>query len=163
MNDNIGIYLTCSIVIACIFQYMPMPPDLIVLKPNFLLLNTLGWIIFVPKKFGIGFSAMMGLIYDLISGSSVGINMISFTLTSAIPVYLIGWLSYFSLKQRGLFILAIILFFEVFSSFLYYFFDIPINLVQIFLVSITSVFLWPILDICMRKILRNEATHHSHL
>ena len=163
MNDNIGIYLTCSIVIACIFQYMSMPPDLIVLKPNFLLLNTLAWIIFVPKRFGIGFSATMGLIYDLISGSSVGINMISFTLTSAIPVYLIGWLSYFSLKQRSLFILAIILFFEVFSSFLYYFFDIPINLVQIFLVSITSVFLWPILDICMRKILRNEATHHSHL
>ena len=161
MNDNIGIYLTCSIVIACIFQYMPMPPDLIVLKPNFLLLNTLAWIISVPKRFGIGFSATMVLIYDLISGSSVGINMISFTLTSAIPVYLIGWLSYFSLKQRSLFILAIILFFEVFSSFLYSFFDIPTNLIQVFFVSITSACVWPIFDVCIRKIPINRPTQHS--
>ena len=52
MNSNIGISLGCSIVIACIFQYMPMSQSLIGLKPNFLLLNTLGWIIFVPKRFG---------------------------------------------------------------------------------------------------------------
>ena len=161
MNSNVGIYLTCSIVIAGIFQYMPMSQSLMVLKPNFLLLNTLGWIIFVPKRFGIGFSAIMGLIYDLISGSSVGINMISFTLTSAIPVYLIGWLSYFSLKQRCLFILVSILFFEAFNSFLYSFFDIPTNLVQIFFVSITSVCVWPIFDICIRNIPINGPKQHS--
>ena len=68
MKGNIGIYLACSIVIACVFQYMPMSQSLIGLKPNFLLLNSLGWIIFVPKRFGVGFSAIMGLIYDLISG-----------------------------------------------------------------------------------------------
>ena len=161
MNSNIGIYLACSIVIACVFQYMPMSQSLIGLKPNFLLLNTLGWIIFVPKRFGVGFSAIMGLIYDLISGSLIGINIISFTLVSAVPVYLIGWLSYFSLKQRCLFILVTILFFEAFSSFLYSFFDIPTNLVQIFFVSITSVCVWPIFDICIRKIPINGPTQHS--
>ena len=161
MNSNIGISLGCSIVIACIFQYMPMSQSLIGLKPNLLLLNTLGWIIFEPKRFGIGFSAIMGLIYDLISGSSIGINIISFTLVSAVPVYLIGWLSYFSLKQRCLFILVTIVFFEAFSSFLYSLFDIPTNLVQIFFVSITSVCVWPIFDVCIRKMRTNRPTQHS--
>ena len=161
MNSNIGIYLSCSIVIACIFQYMPMSQSLIGLKPNFLLLNTLGWIIFEPKRFGIGFSATMGLIYDLISGSLIGINIISFTLVSAVPVYLIGWLSYFSLKQRCLFIAVTIVFFEAFSSFLYSLFDIPTNLVQIFFVSITSVCVWPIFDVCIRKMPTNRPTQHS--
>ena len=153
MNSNIGIYLSCSIAIACIFQYMPMSQSLIVLKPNFLLLNTLGWIIFVPKRFGVGFSAIMGLIYDLISGSLLGINIISFTLVSAVPVYLIGWLSYFSLKQRCLFILVTIVFFETLSSFLYFFFDIPTNLLQIFFVSITSVCVWPIFEVCILSLI----------
>ena len=161
MNSNIGIYLTCSIVIAGIFQYMPMSQSLIGLKPNFLLLNTLGWIIFEPKRFGIGFSAIMGLIYDLISGSLIGINIISFTLLSAVPVYLIGWMSYFSLKQSCLFILVTIVFFEAFSSFLYSLFDIPTNLVQIFFVSITSVCVWPIFDVCIRKMRTNRSTQHS--
>ncbi len=161
MNSNIGIYLSCSIIIACIFQFMPMSQSLIGLKPNFLLLNTLGWIIFEPKRFGIGFSAIMGLIYDLISGSLIGINIISFTLVSAVPVYLIGWLSYFSLKQRCLFILVTIVFFEALSSLLYSFFDIPTNLVQIFLVSITSVCMWPIFDLCIRKMPTNRPTQHS--
>ena len=161
MNGNIGIYLACSIVIACIFQYMPMSQSFIGLKPNFLLLNTLGWIIFEPKRFGIGFSAIMGLIYDLISGSLIGINIIPFTLVSAVPVYLIGWLSYFSLKQRCLFILVTILFFEAFSGFVYYFFDIPTNLIQIFFVSITSACVWPIFDVCIRKIPINRPTQHS--
>ena len=161
MNSNIGIYLSCSIAIACIFQYMPMSQSLIVLKPNFLLLNTLGWIIFVPKRFGVGFSAIMGLIYDLISGSLLGINIISFTLVSAVPVYLIGWLSYFSLKQRCLFILVTIVFFETLSSFLYFFFDIPTNLAQIFFVSLTSVCVWPIFDVCIRKIPIKRPTQHS--
>ena len=146
---------------ACIFQYMPMSQSLIGLKPNFLLLNTLGWIIFEPKRFGIGFSAIMGLIYDLISGSLIGINIISFTLVSAVPVYLIGWLSYFSLKQRCLFILVTIVFFEAFSSFLYSLFDIPTNLVQIFFVSITSVCVWPIFDVCIRKMRTSRPTQHS--
>ena len=161
MNSNVGIYLTCSIVIAGIFQYMPMSQSLMVLKPNFLLLNTLGWIIFVPKRFGIGFSAIMGLIYDLSSGSLIGINIISFTLVSAVPVYLIGWLSYFSLKQRCLFILVTIVFFETLNSLLYFFFDIPTNLVQIFFVSITSVCVWPIFDVCIRNMRTNRPTQHS--
>ena len=161
MNSNIGIYLSCSVVIACIFHYMPMSQSLIGLKPNFLLLNTLGWIIFEPKRFGIGFSAIMGLIYDLISGSLIGINIISFTLVSAVPVYLIGWLSYFSLKQRCLFILVTIVFFEAFSSFLYSLFDIPTNLAQIFFVSITSVCVWPIFDVCIRKMRTSRPTQHS--
>ena len=161
MKGNIGIYLACSIVIACVFQYMPMSQSLIGLKPNFLLLNTLGWIIFVPKRFGVGFSAIMGLIYDLISGSLIGINIISFTLVSAVPVYLIGWLSYFSLKQRCLFILVTIVFFETLSSFLYFFFDIPTNLLQSFFVSITSVCVWPIFDVCIRKIPIKRPTQHS--
>ena len=161
MNSNIDIYLACSIVIACIFQYMPMSQNLIGLKPNFLLLNTLGWIIFEPKRFGIGFSAIMGLIYDLISGSLIGINIISFTLVSAVPVHLIGWLSYFSLKQRCLFILVTILFFEAFSGFVYSFFDIPTNLIQVFFVSITSACVWPIFDVCIREIPINRPTQHS--
>ena len=161
MNFSISTYVICSTIIATSFQFMPTSEQLIFFKPNLLLLNSLGWIISVPKRFGLGFSAVMGLIYDLISGSFMGINMIAFVLTSAIPVYLMGWLSYLNLKQRCLFILVIVLFYELFNGFLYSFFKIPLNLVQIFLASIISMLIWPIFDLCIRKITRNKQTQHA--
>ena len=62
----------------------------------------------MPHKFGVMFGALNGLIFDFISGVPIGINMISFTLLSAMVIYLSGWLSYFSLNQRTVFIFSVV-------------------------------------------------------
>ena len=151
-NKNLSIYVLFSTMIAIVLQVLPVNDYFAYLKPNFLLLISLGWLIFVPQKFGLMFGALNGLIFDLISGSLIGINMISFTLLSAVVIYSSGWLSYFSLNQRTVFIFSVVILFEILISTFYLAIDIPINFAHIFLMSIASLLVWPFIDIWMGRV-----------
>ena len=145
-------YVFFSAMIAIFLQLLPVTDYFAYLKPNFLLLINLGWIIFVPHKFGVMFGALNGLIFDFISESLIGINMISFTLLSAVVIYLSGWLSYFSLNQRTVFIFSVVVLFELLVSTFYLAIEIPINIAHIFLISITSLLVWPFIDIWIGRV-----------
>ncbi len=151
-SKTLSTYVFFSAMIAIVLQLVPVNDYFVYLKPNFLLLMNLGWIIFVPHKFGVMFGALNGLIYDLISGVPVGINMISFTLLSAIVMYLSGWLSYFSLNQRTVFIFFVVVLFELLVSTFYLAIEIPIDIAHIFLISITSLVVWPLIDIWIGRV-----------
>ena len=151
-SKNLSTYVFFSVMIAIVLQLVPVNDYFAYLKPNFLLLMNLGWIIFVPHKFGVIFGALNGLIFDLISGVPIGINMISFTLLSAIVIYLSGWLSYFSLNQRTVFIFSVVVLFEVLVSTFYLAIEIPIDIAHITLISITSLVFWPLIDIWIGRV-----------
>ena len=151
-SKNLSMYVFLSAMIAIVLQLLPVNDYFAYLKPNFLLLMNLGWIIFLPHKFGVTFGALNGLIFDFISGSLIGINMISFTIFSAVVIYLSGWLSYFSLNQRTVFIFSIVLLFELFVSIFYLVTEISINVAHIFLTSITSLLVWPFIDIWIGRV-----------
>ena len=151
-GKNLSTYVFFLAMIAIVLQLVPVNGYLAYLKPNFLLLMNLGWIIFLPHKFGVMFGALNGLIFDLISGVPIGINMISFTLLSTIIIYLSGWLSYFSLNQRTVFIFFVVVLFELLVSTFYLAIEIPIDIAHIFLISITSLVLWPLIDIWIGRV-----------
>ena len=151
-SKNLSTYVFFLAMIAIVLQLAPVNDYFVYLKPNFLLLMNLGWIIFVPHKFGVTFGALNGLIFDLISGVPIGINMISFTLLSAIVIYLSGWLSYFSLNQRTVFIFFVVVLFELLVSTFYLAIEIRIDIAHIFLISITSLVVWPLIDIWIGRV-----------
>ena len=151
-SKNLFKYVFFSAMIAIVLQLVPVNDYFAYLKPNFLLLMNLGWIIFVPHKFGVMFGALNGLIFDFISGVPIGINMISFTLLSAMVIYLSGWLSYFSLNQRTVFIFSVVVLFELLVSTFYLSIEIPIDIAHIFLISITSLVVWPLIDIWIGRV-----------
>ncbi len=151
-SKNLSMYVFLSAIIAIVLQLLPANDYFAYLKPNFLFLVNLGWIIFVPHKFGVMFGALNGLIFDFISGSPIGINMISFTLLSAAVIYLSGWLSYFSLNQRAIFVFSVVLLFELFVGTFYLFIEIPINIAHIFLISIISLLVWPFIEIWIGRV-----------
>ena len=159
-SKNLSTYVFFSAMIAIVLQLVPVNNYFAYLKPNFLLLINLGWIIFVPHKFGVMFGALNGLIFDFISGVPIGINMISFTLLSAMVIYLSGWLSYFSLNQRTVFIFSVVVLFELLVSTFYLSIEIPIDIAHIFLISITSLVVWHIIVIWIGTglVLKGELT-----
>jgi len=60
-ESDVGLALIISILLASVLQLVPVSGYLLVLKPNFLLLVVIGWIIFRPSQWGIGFAAFTGL------------------------------------------------------------------------------------------------------
>ena len=155
-ESGVGLALIISILLASVLQLVPVSGYLIVLKPNFLLLVVIGWIIFRPSQWGIGFAAFTGLLADLIFRAPIGVHVLLFSTVGAIPLYLSGWLVYFSLIHRCLFVFILIIFAEFMRNMLLSIWEIPIDYSYIIVVALASAIVWPAIDQLLIKVNRKR-------
>ncbi len=155
-ESGVGLALIISILLASVLQLVPVSGYLIVLKPNFLLLVVIGWIIFRPSQWGIGFAAFTGLLADLIFRAPIGVHVLLFSTVGAIPLYLSGWLVYFSLIHRCLFVFILIIFAEFMRNMLLSMWEIPIDYSYIIMVALASAIVWPAIDQLLIKVNRKR-------
>ena len=155
-ESGVGLALIISILLASVLQLVPVSGYLIVLKPNFLLLVVIGWIIFRPSQWGIGFAAFTGLLADLIFRAPIGVHVLLFSTVGAIPLYLSGWLVYFSLIHRCLFVFILIIFAEFMRNMLLSMWEIPIDYSYIIVVALASAIVWPAIDQLLIKFNRKR-------
>lgn len=155
-ESGVGLALIISILLASVLQLVPVSGYLIVLKPNFLLLVVIGWIIFRPSQWGIGFAAFTGLLADLIFRAPIGVHVLLFSTVGAIPLYLSGWLVYFSLIHRCLFVFILIIFAEFIRNMLLSMWEIPIDYSYIIVVALASAIVWPAIDQLLIKVNRKR-------
>ena len=155
-ESGVGLALIISILLASVLQLVPVSGYLIVLKPDFLLLVVIGWIIFRPSQWGIGFAAFTGLLADLIFRAPIGVHVLLFSTVGAIPLYLSGWLVYFSLIHRCLFVFILIIFAEFMRNMLLSMWEIPIDYSYIIVVALASAIVWPAIDQLLIKFNRKR-------
>jgi len=155
-ESGVGVALIISILLASVLQLVPVSGYLIVLKPNFLLLVVIGWIIFRPSQWGIGFAAFTGLLADLIFRAPIGVHVLLFSTVGAIPLYLSGWLVYFSLIHRCLFVFILIIFAEFMRNMLLSMWEIPIDYSYIISSALASAIVWPAIDQLLIKFNRKR-------
>ena len=155
-ESSVGLALIISILLASVLQLVPVSGYLLVLKPNFLLLVVIGWIIFRPSQWGIGFAAFTGLLADLIFRAPIGVHVLLFSTVGAIPLYLSGWLVYFSLIHRCLFVFILIIFAEFMRNMLLSMWEIPIDYSYIILSALASAIVWPAIDQLLIKFNRKR-------
>jgi len=153
-----GVWLTLaiSILIASVLQLVPVSGYLLVLKPNFLLLVVIGWIIFRPSQWGIGLAAFTGLLADLIFRTPIGMHVLLFSAIGAIPLYLSGWLVYFSLVHRCLFVFFLIILAELMSNILLFMWETPMDYSYILMTALASAAVWPAIDRLLIRVNRKR-------
>ena len=61
-------------VIAFVLELAPWPVGFQMLKPAWLVLVLLYWILAIPNKVSIGWSFLLGLTWDLVLGSTLGVH-----------------------------------------------------------------------------------------
>src|SRR5687768_12120928 len=77
--------LIISIIMALILNLIPMPENLKWLKPNFIALVILYWVIFTPGTFGLYFTFIVGICIDLLTN-----NLLGSTSLTLLPMVFLG-------------------------------------------------------------------------
>ena len=63
-----------SFIFALILQTIPWPGNLDLLRPSWLLLVTCYWVLALPKRVNVGTALVLGLLWDVLIGSTLGIR-----------------------------------------------------------------------------------------
>ena len=149
------VVIGCSFLIALILQTIPWPGSLDLFRPYWLLLVTCYWVLALPHRVNVGSALILGLLWDLLIGSTLGIR----GMMMAIVMYIIAMnflvIRNMALWQQAMIIAALTVLFEVLIFFGEYLIqDVVFNPLSLWSALINCI-LWPWMFLLMRRVRRH--------
>ncbi|GLO59771.1 rod shape-determining protein MreD [Vibrio sp. MACH09] len=144
-----------TFLVALILQTIPWPGGMELFRPSWLILVTCYWVLALPHRVNVGTALILGLIWDLLLGSTLGIRGIVMSLT----IYLVAAnflvLRNMALWQQAMFIALLTVFAEFFEfGGEYLIQDVSFNTMSLWS-SLVNCILWPWLFLLLRRVRRH--------
>ncbi|WGE74473.1 rod shape-determining protein MreD [Actinobacillus equuli] len=141
-------------MIAFVLEIMPWPIGFQGLRPNWLVLVLIYWALALPNKVSVGTAFVVGIVWDLVLGSILGIH----ALVLSIAIYFVAKY-HLILRNLSLWLQAIlVMLYVVAIRFLIYFVELVLHSAEFnsqeVLGAIISGILWPWIFLLMRHIRR---------
>ena len=149
------VVIGCSFLVALILQTIPWPGSLDLFRPSWLLLVTCYWVLALPHRVNVGSALILGLLWDLLIGSTLGIR----GMMMAIVMYIVALnflvIRNMALWQQAMIIAALTVLFEVLIFFGEYLIqDVVFNPLSLWSALINCI-LWPWMFLLMRRVRRH--------
>lgn len=146
------IYL--SFFIAIVLQAMPWPQQIYMLRPSWLLLIFIYWVMALPHRVNLVTGFILGLITDLLLGSTLGIHALGMSIIAYLVTIKFQTFRNMGLWRQTLFVILLSATMTI-TTFLTEFLVIRVSFhTGIFSNTIVNGMLWPWLFLLMRKIRR---------
>ena len=97
-----------SLLVALLLQLLPFSGFLLQIKPDFLLLALLFWLLRAPQIFNIGLAWTAGITMDLVSGDLFGQNALAYALTAFLAVMYQRRLILFTVLQQSAYVFLLL-------------------------------------------------------
>lgn len=102
------IAVSISLTLAYALMVLPLPEMLRLLRPNLVMLAMIYWLLRLPESIGVGGAFFLGLIYDGVIGSPLGLHALSFSLAAAALLLLYSRWRMFTLVQQAIWIVVLL-------------------------------------------------------
>lgn len=148
------IVIGTSFIFALVLQTIPWPGLLDLLRPSWLLLVTCYWVLALPHRVNVGTALVLGLLWDLLIGSTLGIRGMMMSLIIYIIALNFLVIRNMALWQQAIIIGLLTILMQVLIFFGEYLIqDVVFNPLSLWAGMINCI-LWPWMFLLMRRIRR---------
>lgn len=143
-----------SIIAALVLQIMPMPPVADQFRPDWVFLVLAYWTLALPNRVNVGVSFIVGLVMDILLGTSLGIH--SFAICISIFVLAANYqrLRNYSVWQQAVVIGILASLYHLIVFWLQHLLTDVFFLFTYLWPVLTSMLIWPWLFLLLRKVRR---------
>jgi len=100
LNNYLVIYLTYFIGLVC--AILPLPTMLNAFRPDWMILIIFYWVLALPHRVSIGHAFILGIVFDLLLGSTLGMHPLIFSVLAYIVLTNYQLFRYFTIVQTTL-------------------------------------------------------------
>ncbi len=135
-----SIYL--SLLLALVLQVLPWSGQALLLRPDFVLLTLVFWLLRAPQLCNIGTAWVVGLLMDAVTGGLFGQNAMAYALCAFFAVIYQRRLTLFNIWQQAAYVFALLLMTQATLLVLKLFADGQSPGWVYFMPSVTGIVLW---------------------
>lgn len=158
-----GIVIATSFLVAMVLMIIPfpnwMPSEIGYLRPDWVVLVLIYWVIAVPERIGVVTAWIIGLFMDVLLGSLLGQHAISMTLVAYLASSLYQRLRMFSVWQQSLVVFATVGLHELVNFWIESLAGLRDWNLWYLMSSVVSAFFWPWIFLLLRYFRRRFDIH----
>ncbi len=132
-----------SLGVALLLGMMPLPGELVALRPYWIALVLIYWLLETPERAGLGTAFLVGLVADLAFGTLFGEQPLRLTIIAFLILRFRARLRFFPLSQQALAVLALLLNDRVVTAAIRAFSGEGLPPASFWLAPIVGMLLWP--------------------
>ena len=137
--------VTITLFFALGFAFMPMCENIEWLRPQFVLLVLFAWCLVAPRYVNLTMAFFLGLILDLLYGTSLGENAIALVLCTYFVIKFEFAILRLDFLRSGLIIFAVLVFGQLVPSLMQIFLGQHANFLIIVPRALISALIWPLI------------------
>lgn len=136
-------FIPATFFIAIVLTLLPMPDWTIWMRPAWVLMVLIYWVMMLPHRINVGTAWFMGIILDILNGTLLGEHALALSFSCYIVARMYSRLRMFPLIQQSCCVFLLVLLYQFILYCIQGFIgDLP-NSKLYWSASLTSMFLWP--------------------
>ena len=147
-----------SALCALMLEIVPLPLWAMYLRPEFLLILMIYWVLAMPYRIGLGTVWLLGLLADLLHDDLLGERALLITLIVFIVIKSQARIRLFPMQQQMLTVFLLVLVFQVLQFLIFYILGGPLPAYPYWLASLTTTLCWPLLSYWLGPFQHNQYT-----